>query len=326
MKTTSFKKWVQALDDLNTLQARILKERLEAKAHKKQVSLLLETPYDKIRCPHCQHNEFVRWGKRNDLQRYKCKGCQKTFNSLTKTPLAHLHRKGHWLTYAKCLKEGFTIRKAAEECDIHRNTAFRWRHRFLENSKTIKAPSLQGIIEVGETPFLRSEKGNKNLERAPRKRGLKETTKNGKSELVYVLVGRDRNNNTFDSILSELTAQALTRSLKSHISKDALFCSDKRYLYKNFTKQHHFRHGQIDTGKGEWVKKDIVHLKNVISYQQKMREWIINRFKGVATKYLDNYVSWLREIDEFDNRISPETFLLRAKNVGVYKDQPHSVT
>lgn len=326
MKTSSFKRWVQALDDLNTLQARILQERLEAKAQKKKVSLLLETPYQQIRCPHCHQCEFVRWGKRNDLQRYKCKICKKTFNSLTATPLARLHRKGHWLAYANCLKDGFSVRRSAEECDIHRNTAFRWRHRFLENSKTIKAPNLQGIVEVSETSFLRSEKGNKRLDRAARKRGSKAVTKDNKSDFVYVLVGRDRNKNTFDSILNDFTTQTLTKTLHSHISKDALFCSDKKDLYRIFTKEHHFRHGQIDTNHGEWVKKDIVHLKNVISYHQRLREWIFNRFRGVATKYLDNYISWLRELDEFDNSIPPETILLRAKKSGVYKDQPHSVT
>jgi transposase-like protein len=54
----------------------------------------------------------------------------KTFNSLKKTPLAGLRRKGHWLNYSECLKEGLTIREAAKRCGIHRNTSFRWRHRF----------------------------------------------------------------------------------------------------------------------------------------------------------------------------------------------------
>jgi DNA-directed RNA polymerase subunit RPC12/RpoP len=46
-----------------------------------------------IGCPHCASRAIVHWGKASALPRYRCKGCQRTFNALTKTPLAGL-RKG----------------------------------------------------------------------------------------------------------------------------------------------------------------------------------------------------------------------------------------
>ena len=56
------------------------------------------------------------------MQRYKCRECKKTFNSLTGTPLANLQKKGHWLDYSYCLTQGYTIRKAAKICsNIHRH-------------------------------------------------------------------------------------------------------------------------------------------------------------------------------------------------------------
>ncbi len=39
----------------------------------------------------------------------------------------------------------------------------------------------------------------------------------------------------------------------------------------------------------------------------------MNRFHGVATKYLDNYVSWFREFDEFGDLLTPLILLLRDK-------------
>ena len=39
-------------------------------------------------CPHCQGHEIVLWGSASALPRYRCKGCGRTFNALTKTPLA----------------------------------------------------------------------------------------------------------------------------------------------------------------------------------------------------------------------------------------------
>ncbi len=50
------------------------------------------------------------------------------------------------------------------------------------------------------------------------------------------------------------------------------------------------------------------------------------RFNGVATKYLENYISWYRELDEFKDRLTPKTILLRAKSGGEYKKQPLIMT
>jgi transposase-like protein len=40
------------------------------------------------------------------LQRYKCRGCQRSFNALTGTPLARLRQKGKWLAQAEVVREG----------------------------------------------------------------------------------------------------------------------------------------------------------------------------------------------------------------------------
>ena len=73
------------------------------------------------------------------LKRYKCKGCNRTFNALTGTPLATLKHRDRWLAYAKALVDGVSLRKAAKRGRIDLTTAFRWRHRFLKVPKTMKA-------------------------------------------------------------------------------------------------------------------------------------------------------------------------------------------
>jgi hypothetical protein len=52
----------------------------------------------------------------------------------------------------------------------------------------------------------------------------------------------------------------------------------------------------------------------------------MDRFNGVATKYLENYLSWYRELDEFKEDLTPLTILIRAKLGGEYKKQPLTVT
>src|SRR5208337_1168380 len=41
-------------------------------------------------CPHCAGRDVVGWGRSSGLARYRCKDCARTFNALTKTPMARL--------------------------------------------------------------------------------------------------------------------------------------------------------------------------------------------------------------------------------------------
>lgn len=326
MDKEEFKKWLRSINKLSHSQHRKLQDTLRQMYSRRQVSLELETPMEFVTCPHCKGKRIVRWGKRTDMQRYKCKDCNRTFNCLTGTPLAYLHRKGHWLDYAQCVKEGCSVRKAAKKCGIHRNTAFRWRHRFLENTRTVKAQCLQGIVEVDELYLMKSEKGSKSLVKSPRKRGVKNRERISKAQQVCVFMSRDRNHNVFDSIFDRLSVGKLTQEFYEHMATDALFCSKKNEVYRDYVGSNNIRHGVLDFEKGEYVKKDIVHIRNIRDYQQRFRGWVLNHFRGVATKYLENYLSWFRGLEEFEGKITPLTILLRAKSGGVYKKLPNLVT
>src|ERR1700745_4355057 len=64
---------------------------------------------DSIGCPHCDSRDVVHWGKASALPRYRCKGCQRTFNGLTKTPLAGLRMKDKWPAQAEAMLEGASL-------------------------------------------------------------------------------------------------------------------------------------------------------------------------------------------------------------------------
>ncbi len=322
METKRFRNFISGMNELNSHQFRLLEENVKAHVLKNKVEANLETRYDKLFCPHCKSSEKVRWGKRQGIQRYKCKACKKTYNSLSGTPLARLRKKELWLEYASCLVNGVSIRKAAALCSVHKSTSFRWRHRFLYNAKTILPKVLNGIVEAEETYFQKSEKGNKNLNRKARKRGGQ--AGRGK-EKVCVLICRDRYKNTMDKIFETFRSDKLKQELTPRIDKDALFCSDGKPVYKRFVKESNYRHGCLNLSKGLDVIKEIVHIRNVTNYHSRLRQWL-HRFHGVATKYLDNYLSWFRELDEFSTEIEPEVLLHRAKVPGKYKTQPLTIT
>lgn len=112
-------------------------------------------------CPHCGGSAVVRWGKASDLPRYRCKACARTFNALTKTPLAKLRMKEKWGRQAEAMIDGVSLAKAARRCGVHYTTAFRWRHRFLAALSGDKPKTLGGIVESDETFILESFKGKR---------------------------------------------------------------------------------------------------------------------------------------------------------------------
>ncbi len=66
----------------------------------------------------------MAWGRSCGLARFRCKSCRRTFNALTKTPMAHLRKKEKWLDHAQAMIEGKSLAKTAELCGVHPTTAF----------------------------------------------------------------------------------------------------------------------------------------------------------------------------------------------------------
>ena len=158
------------------------------------------------------------------MQRYKCRRCHRTFNALTGTPLARLRQKPKWLAQAEVLRDGTTITQAAKRLNVARSTAFRWRHRFLVLPKTVQAQALMGIAEADETFFLHSRKGQRHLDRKPRRRGGRAVKWGLSKEQVPVLVARDRMGATANIILAADGKADLVAALKPLLPSDTILC------------------------------------------------------------------------------------------------------
>src|ERR1700734_1564709 len=152
-------------------------------------------------CPHCASREIVGWGRSDGLLRFRCKSCGRTFNALTKTPMAHLRKKERWLDHAHAMIEGMSLAKTAKLCGVHPTTAFRWRHRFLRAPADDKPRTLSGIVEADETFILESFKGRWSaLPRKARRRGGTARHPGPYQDNIPVLVARDRKGATLDAV------------------------------------------------------------------------------------------------------------------------------
>ena len=262
-------------------------------------------------CPYCHHTPCGHWGNAHGLPRYHCSVCHKTFNALTGTPLAHLRHRECWPVYAQALIEGTTVREAANRCGIHKNTSFRWRHRFLAMPAQAKPLHLHGIVEADETYFLDSHKGERDLPRPPRKRGGVAAKRGLSEEQIPVLIVRDRSKNTTDAILEKANTQAIRTVLEPIVDPDAVLCSDGSAIYRSFAEQAHIAHKPVNLSAGIRVVDNAFHIQNVNAYDSRLKTWMI-RFHGVATKYLPNYLGWRRCLERFPKTLTPPLFLAQA--------------
>lgn len=260
-------------------------------------------------CPRCQAlGEQLRpWGYSHGLARMRCRACGKTSNVLTGTPLAHLRKREQWLRYGQALIEGVSVRQAAQYCGVDKNTAFLWRHRFLEVAGTHRPAHEGGIVEADETFFLESFKGQRKLHRPARQRG----GVGPKWEHIVVLVVRDRSGQTADFRLEGIDAPHITAVLRPLVDKDAILCTDGAQVYQTVARTLGLTHRAINVQQGIRVIDGAFHIQNVNAYDSRLKQWM-GRFHGVATKYLESYLGWRRMLERYRQSISPTACLCEA--------------
>lgn len=250
-------------------------------------------------CPLCGSIHVVRNGHHADgTQRYLCRDCKKSFVVTTNSVVSGT-RGGLsvWERYICCMMLGLSIRKSAEACGIHRNTAFYWRHKVLDALRSVSdGVKLDGIVEMDETFFPVSCKGNhKNsksfkMPREPHLRGG-ETHKRGLSrEQVCAPCAVDRN---WDSIakasnLGRVSTKDIHSVFDGKIDSDSTVVTDRMNSYVRFAHGCDLDLVQVKNGRG---KKGIYDLQHINSYHGKLKKFIA-KFNGVSTKHLNNYLAW----------------------------------
>lgn len=264
-----------------------------------------------LSCPHCGDERVVRNGHASGLQRYKCRGCAKTFNSLTATPLARLRHKDRWERQADVLRQGLSVHQAAEVLAVAPSTAFRWRHRFLQLPQGLKAATLQGVVEADETYFLRSSKGQRVQARQARRRGGSAAKRGLSEEQEPVLVVRDRSGATADFILERADKAHTAATLAPVLAGDAVLCTDGGGALAAAARQLGVEHHALNISKGPRVQ-GAWHIQNVNAYHGRLKGWMC-RFRGVASSYLASYLGWFRALDRSaQNARQPAPFLAMA--------------
>jgi transposase-like protein len=223
---------------------------------------------DGIKCPYCMEPKgIVKYGIRREIQWYKCKPCGRTFSGVTGTFLCRT-KKGFqtWENFVQSMMDGHSVRKAAEVCNIHRNTAWTWRHKVLDTLAQYQARRrpMKGIVEADDTFFPLSYKGGKPVGRRSYRRGTPAKKRGLSREKVCVSCAVERNGQVFSQVsaLGTPKAEALRRVFRKRFTKKAVVCTDNATAYVKYGESGKFTHFRVPNG----IRVlDIYHVQNINS-------------------------------------------------------------
>lgn len=265
--------------------------------------------HDGVCCPHCGLVDVKKNGKtKTGHQRFQCKGCGKSFTYATRT-IFHGAKLplDTYLRYVHCMMHGMTVRATAYECHISKNASFFLRHKILDALQEMQSKvKLDGIVEADETFFRISFKGNHSrsqffsMPREPHMRGERSKKRGISLEKVCVPCAVNRDGKSIAQIanLGRASVRSISSVFGGRISPDAVLCTDKHNAYVGFAEREGINLLQL---KSTQRVSGTLGIQHINGYHSQLKTFM-ERFHGVATKYLNNYLVWhnLRNYAEGD--------------------------
>jgi len=267
---------------LDNLYEFLNKNRLTALDYQK-IKILTTAPI----CPRCHCEYVTKAGKSDGRQVYKCKKCGYRFRETAKSLVYYSHKYYLLMDYIKCMLEGKSLRACAKEVGISLPTSFKWRHKILAAIQGLeRGINFSGITETDELLMEYSEKGRKFKTLEEKEQAMKTVHPN-----VAVLVMSDREGNLLFKHTGENKVQnsQIKEELKRRVSENNLICFKPNEEFQEAVKESPSKKVLVmhKTTKGLSIYSVNVAEKKITNFLV----WMM-RFRGVATKYLQNYLMW----------------------------------
>ena len=288
----------KAIKDLSYSERRELLEMLERSAQSYELTKEIEEARFSakgIYCPRCGGIDgVVKFGRTPKGQRYRCKDCGRTFTAMSLSLFQGTHKAlTVWEKYIECMLDGLSLRKTAEDCGISVKTAFIWRHKILDalaKRSENSSKQLKGVVEADEVFFRVSYKGSRHLPRKAHKRGGSVKKRGLSREQVCVPCAVDRERTAIAKVcnLGKMSTQSLTKFYAGKIEAQSIICTDSEKAYRGFAKQEGFKLYQMPSGKRS---NGVYNINHINAYHSLLKSFV-RKFRGVSTKYLNNYLVW----------------------------------
>jgi len=253
-------------------------------------------------CPRCDCEYVTKAGVSDGRQVYKCKKCGYRFRETAKSLVYYSHKYYLLMDYIKCMLEGKSLRACAKEVGISLPTSFKWRHKILSAIQGLEGGiNFSGITEADELLMQYSEKGRryKNLEE-------KERAMNTVHPNVAVLVMTDREGNLLFKHTGENRVQnnQIKEELKRRVSEKNLICFKPNDEFQQAVSQSPSKKVLVKSPTEKVLirrKTKGLAIYSVNIAEKKITDFLVwmMRFRGVATKYLQNYLMWFVVMNKY---------------------------
>ena len=292
-------------EDLEALSSRVL-SLLGVSLHEEAESLHLTN------CRNCNSTRIVKIGKdKNGRQRYRCKDCGTTFGESTFTVVSRTRYSAEtWQKFIVLTLQGVSLADCAAECGFSVQTAFSWRHKVLHALEMDQNDRmLGGVVEADETFFNISYKGNHKkstgfeMPREAYKRGTDNKSQTGSR--ACVMCALERNGQAYAEVLGkgQPTAAKVAYAFGERIMPETILISDGasgmevycRDFAPSFELVQMKAHKNPKDQRSPPEIRGAFHIQNINNMHTRIRRFL-RPYNGVATKYLNHYVSlfiWL---------------------------------
>jgi transposase-like protein len=256
-------------------------------------------------CPHRAGREVVGWGRSHGLFRFRSKSCGSTFNALTKTPTAHLRKEEKWLDHARAMIEGKSLAKTAQLCGVHPTTAFRWRHRFLPRAGCQQAAKLERDRRSGRDlrPRILQRPVVRSAPRATQTR--RQSHASGPLSGQYSRSRRPRpEGRALRRDPASGRGASIGAALAGLVTEDNHLIGDGGRPIAAFARRAGIPFHAVPSPGKPTPEAPHLHINNVNAYHGRLKQWL-NRFNGVATKNLPNYLGSRRALEGWGGQLAP---------------------
>ncbi len=291
--------------------------------------------HDCIVCPKCGSKEVKKNGTENGSQRYYCYEHTGTFSDTTgtifyrsKVPL------NYWYYFIFYYLQNHSANQLGQVLGISYKTALGMARKIQKSLKGASDDIKIGeIIEFDELYLSVGDKGNNNLGRPPRKRGLKLRGRGTMDkDKPPIIGGCDRKGNVRLAVLEHVDSDAVFTFLLTVI---AVLSNMLRIFTDDFTAymfldKTWIQHSSVNHNAGEYAR-GAVHNNTMEGCWSVYRPWM-NTYRGVSKKYLTEYTSffefvennkrdgWLNLLDKIIFLV-PISFQQRIRKMNI---QPHT--
>ena len=222
-------------------------------------------------CPNCNGKSYIKFGKYKGIQRYKCKECNKTFSKTTKALWSYSKKQPEkWVKFMELFLQKRTLRECSKILEINIGTAFIWRHKVMQTTITEIMPAkLEGKVFITKAMQKENFKGCRNIKTSER-------------ENIWIVGARDRRDSMIVIPICRRCwdKRNFDKLIYSKIEKNSYIVSDYDQYMMNVAKKHN-KGIVLNAYKEECMK----------NFRGNLKRWI-GGFKGVATKYLERYLSY----------------------------------